>query len=88
MHIFDSSPSSNVGLRTVNFVSLKRGKEGDKSDPLRDVYQYWSRSGSFLAEFDPINYPGYEEYTQPNHPVTETRKPIVTSPEGYFSCAQ
>lgn len=87
MHLFDPSPLSNIGLREVNLVSLKRGIEGDTENPLRDVYQYWSKKGYFLAEFDPIHYPGFEEYSQPNHPTQGKRKEAINAlPEDYSSC--
>lgn len=47
-----STPTS-VEIVEVIFVSTSRG-DGTPSNPLRSVYQYWSKDGRLLADTDAL----------------------------------
>jgi hypothetical protein len=47
-----STPTS-VEIVEVIFVSTSRG-DGTPSNPLRSVYQYWSKDGRLLADNDSL----------------------------------
>lgn len=51
-------------IEVIETVSL-RGN-GTKSEPIREITQYWSKDGVLLAEKDTITSDCFNEYGMPN----------------------
>lgn len=56
VHAWSSSPVERVKRVEVLYVQVERDT-GAPGDEPRQVHQYWSMDGRFLAERDPINEP-------------------------------
>jgi hypothetical protein len=56
----DSRPVKEARIIRVIQVVVLRGN-GTSESPYRDVYQYWSLDGEFLAEDDPHGMEGGDD---------------------------
>lgn len=79
-----STPTS-VEIVEVIFVSTSRG-DGTPSNPLRSVYQYWSKDGRLLADTDALfhcpesaSYMAAERLAQLR---SKAQAPATNQPEG------